>query len=56
MAEGMSSTRLRLWAAMLCYSALAALAGFTLQGLFRAAVWVFLAGLAVKTWISVYRD
>lgn len=38
---------------MACYVVLALLAGFTLTGLFRAAVWVFLAGLAAKTWIHV---
>jgi hypothetical protein len=42
--------------AMLCYAALAVLASVTLQGLFRAAVWVFLGGLAVKTWIAVARQ
>jgi hypothetical protein len=39
-------------AAMGAYAALAALAGFTLDGIFRLAVWIFLAGLAVKTWIA----
>jgi hypothetical protein len=40
---------------MLCFGALAALAGLTLEGLFRAAVWVLLAGLAAKTWIAALR-
>ncbi len=48
----MSSLHLRLAAAMVCYAALAALAAVTLTGLLRAAVWIFLAGLAVKTWIA----
>lgn len=43
----------RLITAMACYAVLALLAGLTLEGIFRAAVWVLLAGLAVKTWIAV---
>ena len=42
----------RLLAAMLAYAVLALLAGLTLQGLFRTAVWIFLAGLALKTAIA----
>jgi hypothetical protein len=42
----------RLIAAMSCYALLAVLAAVSLNGMFRAAVWVFLAGLAVKTWIA----
>jgi hypothetical protein len=42
----------RLIAAMACYAALAVLAAFTLQGIFKVSVWILLAGLAVKTWIS----
>lgn len=38
---------------MACYAALAVLAALTLTGLFRAAVWVFLGGLAAKTLIHV---
>ena len=38
--------------ALLAYAALALLAGFTLDGLFRIAVWIFLAGLAAKTAIA----
>ncbi len=45
----------RFWAAMVCYAALALMAGLQLDGPFRLAVWVFLAGLALKTWIAVYR-
>jgi len=48
--------KLRLITAMLAYAMLALMAGLTLHGLFRAAVWVFLGGLAAKTWISVARD
>jgi hypothetical protein len=42
----------RLFVAMLSYVMLAALAGFTLEGLFRIAVLIFLGGLAVKTLIA----
>jgi hypothetical protein len=43
-------TRL-LWA-MGTYAALALLAGLTLDGTLRYAVWVLMAGLAVKTYIA----
>ena len=47
----------RFIAAMACYGVLALLAAFTLDGVFRIAVWILLAGLAVKTWIAqVQRD
>jgi hypothetical protein len=39
-------------AAMLTYAALALIAGFALDGKFRLVVWIFLGGLAVKTWIA----
>jgi hypothetical protein len=42
----------RLMTAMATYALLATLAAFTLTGRMRIAVWVFLAGLAVKTWLS----
>jgi len=45
----------RFLAAMLSYGALAVLAAATLSGLFRIAVWIFLAGLALKTWIAAVR-
>ncbi len=44
----------RFLAALAAYVVLAALAGWTLDGLLRWAVWVFLGGLAVKTW-AVWR-
>ena len=43
----------RFIAAMACYAVLAVLAAFTLEGLFRTAVWIFLGGLAVKTLIAL---
>lgn len=45
----------RLVTAMLAFGLLALLAALTLEGVFRIAVWVFLAGLAVKTWIASLR-
>ncbi|HEY7390456.1 MAG TPA: hypothetical protein VH640_18205 [Bryobacteraceae bacterium] len=42
----------RLISAMGAYALLAVLAGFTLTGLLRAAVWILMAGLAAKTWIA----
>ncbi len=41
---------------MSCFAALAALAGLTLEDWrIRAAVWIFLGGLAAKTWIAAVR-
>ena len=49
----------RVFSAMLCYAVLAVLAGLTLEDLpswpFRSAVWVLLAGLAVRTGIAASR-
>jgi hypothetical protein len=42
----------RLISAMAAYAVIAMLAGFTLTGLLRNAVWILMAGLAVKTWIA----
>jgi hypothetical protein len=42
----------KLWIALSAYVVLAALAGLTLDGPMRLAVWVFLGGLAVKTYIA----
>lgn len=39
-------------AAMLTYAALALVATFSLDGKVRLVVWIFLGGLAVKTWIA----
>lgn len=43
----------RLVTAMCAYAVLAALAAVTLEGMFRVMVWIFLGGLAVKTWIAM---
>jgi hypothetical protein len=42
----------RLSFALVCYAVLALLAGLTLDGVFRLVVWIFLAGLALKTLIA----
>ena len=44
--------RHRFSSAMGAYAVLALLAALTLDGLFRVAVWIFLGGLAVKTYIA----
>lgn len=44
--------RTRFYRALAAYIALAVLAGVTLDGKFRLAVWILLAGLAVKTCIA----
>jgi hypothetical protein len=41
----------RFFSAMAAYGALALMAAVTLDGKFRIGVWIFLAGLAVKTLI-----
>jgi hypothetical protein len=45
----------RFYMAMGMYAVLAILAGFTLDGKVRLAVWVFLAGLALRTLIAMKR-
>jgi len=42
----------RFYRAMTAFAVLALLAGFTLDGKFRIAVWIFLGGLALKTCIA----
>ena len=42
----------RLIAAMSAYALLAVMAAFTLDGVFRIAVWILLAGLGLKTVIA----
>jgi hypothetical protein len=46
---------IRFYLAMSAYAVLALLAGFTLSGPFRLATWVFLGGLAFKTWLVTLR-
>ncbi len=49
------TTNSRFYLAMSAYVVLAVLAGFTMHGPFRLATWVFLGGLAVKTWLVTLR-
>lgn len=42
----------RLIAAISAYAILSLMAGFTLDGVFRIAVWILMAGLALKTVIA----
>jgi hypothetical protein len=43
---------IRLYAALAAYAALAMMAAFTLDGVFRIAVWILMGGLALKTLIA----
>lgn len=45
----------KFYTAMACYVGIALLAAFTLDGDFRLVVWIFLAGLAVKTYLVTLR-
>jgi hypothetical protein len=49
-------TKDRLYAALACYGILALIALLTLEGSLRLAVWILLAGLAVKSWIALLRE
>jgi hypothetical protein len=40
---------------MICYAALAVLAGFTLSGDWRIATWIFLGGIALRTYLVVLK-
>jgi hypothetical protein len=46
---------LKFIAAMSLYGILAVLAGFTLEGKVRLAIWVFLSGIAIKTVLVVLK-
>lgn len=46
---------MRFYLAMAAYVGLTLLATFTLSGPFRLATWVFLGGLAFKTWLVTLR-
>jgi len=46
----------RFLTAMVCYVVLALLAVYTLERIPRTIVLIFLAGLAVKTWIATKRQ
>lgn len=42
----------KFYAALACYAAIALLAAMTLEGKFLWVVWIFLGGLALKTYIT----
>jgi hypothetical protein len=42
--------------ALACYAAIALLAALTLDGNFRLVVWIFLGGLALKTYIATLKQ
>lgn len=42
----------KFWIAMACYGLIGSLAGLTLDGKFRLAVWVFLLYLAARTYLQ----
>jgi hypothetical protein len=42
--------------ALACYAAIALLATFTLEGKFLWVVWIFLGGLALKTYIATLKQ
>jgi hypothetical protein len=46
-----NKTGLKFYTALGCYAAIALLAGLTLDGKFRLVVWIFLGGLAVRTYL-----
>ena len=45
----------KLYIAMACYACIALLAGLTLDGNLRLAVWVFLGYLALRTYLHAVR-
>jgi hypothetical protein len=49
-------TRERLIQAIVCYAVLAALGAWMLEGNFRIAVWIFLAALAIKTYVAFLKE
>jgi hypothetical protein len=49
-------TRDRLIQAMVCYAVLAALGAWMLEGDIRLAVWIFLAALAVKSYVAFLKE
>jgi len=44
--------RSRLYRAFAVYALIAVLATFTLDGKFRMAIWILVAGLALRTWLA----
>ncbi len=52
----MTGVTLRFYFALAAYAVLALLALLTLQDPFRLATWVFLGGLAFKSWLVTLRQ
>ncbi|HTP85492.1 MAG TPA: hypothetical protein VMJ34_01025 [Bryobacteraceae bacterium] len=50
-----AGSRSKLTVALGAYAVLLTLATLTLTGKMRIAVWIFLGGMAVKTWLSSLR-
>ncbi len=46
----------KFYLALACYGAIALLAALTLDGKFRLVVWIFLGGLALKTYIATLKQ
>ena len=49
-------TTRKLKVALALYALLGLGAGFFLRGEFRLVVWVFLAGMAVKSWVALKKE
>jgi len=45
----------KFYTALACYALIALAAAFTLDGKFRLVVWIFLAGLAARTYLHTLR-
>jgi hypothetical protein len=45
----------KLYTALACYGVIALAAAFTLDGKFRLVVWIFLVGLAARTYLHTLR-
>jgi hypothetical protein len=54
--DEMKPTRAKLWVAMACYAVLLVAATVGLDGIMRTALWIFLGGLALKTWIGFHQE
>jgi hypothetical protein len=46
---------MKFYVALACYAVIATLAGVTLDGNARLVVWIFLGGLAVRTYLHTLR-
>jgi hypothetical protein len=46
----------KFYLALACYAAIAILATLTLDGKFRWVVWIFMAGLAFKTYLATLKQ